>query len=189
MAAAISIEVTNARVLAILDRLSHGMADPRPVLIAWGEDLTESAKQRFVTSTGPDGERWASNTEATYLAYLQKLSGSYGKDGKRTGTKKGFLNKEGRLAAKGSAAMTGKKPLIGQGKSLATQIYYRVEGDTLHVGSPLVYAAMQQFGGSKSEFPNLWGDIPARPFLGVSDSDAERMEETALDYLDSLLQG
>lgn len=29
------------------------------------------------------------------------------------------------------------------------------------------YAAMQQFGGKKSEFPHLWGDIPARPFLPV----------------------
>jgi len=33
------------------------------------------------------------------------------------------------------------------------------------------YAAMMQFGGTKSEFPNLWGDIPARPFLGISEDD------------------
>lgn len=54
-------------------------------------------------------------------------------------------NKQGRLAAKGTAAAMAKKPLIGQGKSLSTQIYYHVEDATLFVGSPEVYAAMQQF--------------------------------------------
>jgi phage gpG-like protein len=43
--------------------------------------------------------------------------------------------------------------------------------DTLAVGSNMEYAAMQQFGGTKAEFPHLWGDIPARPFLGVSEND------------------
>ena len=45
------------------------------------------------------------------------------------------------------------------------------------------YAAMQQFGGIKSEFPHLWGDIPARPFLGVSESDAEEILAIVHDYL------
>lgn len=84
----ITIEVTSAPVLAVLARLSTGLADPRPMLLAWGEDLTESTKQRFVTSTGPDGERWATNTQATFDAYLARFSGTHGKDGKRTGTKK-----------------------------------------------------------------------------------------------------
>ncbi len=43
--------------------------------------------------------------------------------------------------------------------------------DTLAVYSPKGYAAMQQFGGTKSEFPNLWGDIQPRPFLGISPDD------------------
>jgi len=25
--------------------------------------------------------------------------------------------------------------------------------------------------GTKEEFPNLWGDIPGRPFLGISEQD------------------
>ena len=35
------------------------------------------------------------------------------------------------------------------------------------VNSSMDYAAMQQFGGKKSMFPQLWGDIPARPFLPI----------------------
>jgi phage gpG-like protein len=185
----IQIEVSNTKVLAVLARLSSALADPSPILHAWGEDLVESTKQRFITSTGPDGTHWPANTEATYLAYLHRLSGSYSKEGKRTGTTKGWERKDGRIAAKGSAAMQGKKPLIGQGKALSTQIYYHVDGTTLYVGSPEIYAAMQQFGGTKAEFPNLWGDIPARPYLGLSDADVEKMDQTAADYLQSLLNG
>jgi phage gpG-like protein len=46
----------------------------------------------------------------------------------------------------------------------------------------MVYAAMQQFGGTKAEFPHLWGDIPERPFLGVSDDEKEILEIIS-DYL------
>jgi phage virion morphogenesis protein len=38
------------------------------------------------------------------------------------------------------------------------------------VGSNKPYAAMMQFGGEQADFPHLWGDIPARPYLPV---DAE----------------
>lgn len=187
--ASITVELDDARVLAVLDRIAAGVSDPTPLLKAWGEDLAESTKQRFASSTAPDGSAWPTNSQATFEAYLAKLSGSYSKEGKRTGTKKGYLNKDGRLAAKGITAVTGKKPLIGLGKSLSTAIYYRVDGDTLYVGSPQVYAAMQQFGGSQAKFPNLWGDIPARPFLGLSDQDVVNIEKTAVDYLSDLANG
>lgn len=56
--------------------------------------------------------------------------------------------------------------------TLGNTIDYQLFGnDGVAIGSPLEYAAMMQFGGTKSEFPNLWGDIPARPFLGISDDD------------------
>jgi phage virion morphogenesis protein len=46
------------------------------------------------------------------------------------------------------------------------------------VGSNKPYAAMMHFGGEKSEFPHLWGDIPSRPWLpmdaeGVIQPEAE----------------
>lgn len=75
------------------------------------------------------------------------------------------------------------KPLIDEG-TLMNSIHYALIGtDTLEVGSPIEYAAMQQFGGSKSEFPFLWGDIPERPFLGVSDDDEEKILKTVDEYL------
>lgn len=189
MAVPITIEVEDARVLAVLQRISAGIADPKELLVQWGEDLVDSTEQRFATSTAPDGTPWAPNTEATYLAYLDRFSVKKDDEGNRIGRKKGYINQGGRVSALSSTKLMNKRPLIGEGEALSTRIFYRIDGDTLFVGSPEKYAAMQQFGGSKSEFPNLWGDIPARPFLGISDADAERMEETALDYLDGLASG
>lgn len=80
------------------------------------------------------------------------------------------------------------QPLTGRGKdskgTLMDQINYQLSGnETLEVGSPTDYAAMQQFGGTKAQFPNLWGDIPARPFIGISDADEEKIIDTFNQYL------
>lgn len=187
MSDTITLTSDDARVVTVLDRIAAGVDEPAALLGKIGQDLVESTKQRFVTGTAPDGTRWAPNTQATFEAYLHRISGAYSKEGERTGTRRGFANKDGRLGAKGVAAVMGKRPLVGEGRALSTQIYDEVSGVVLFVGSPEVYAAMQQFGGSKAEFPNLWGDIVARPFLGVSDSDAVAIEQTAEDYLASLL--
>lgn len=77
----------------------------------------------------------------------------------------------------------GNKPLVGKTHLLSQQINYAVDGNCLHIGSPMEYAAMQQFGGQKSKFPNLWGDIPARPFLGISDADEQMIVSNVADYL------
>jgi len=180
----IEITVDNRAVLEALRRLHARLEDMRPALLEIGEDLTESTKRRFETGTGPDGQRWASNTQATLEAYLNQISGVYEvKTGKRTGDKKGWYLKDGRAGAKAANALAGKKPLIGESKALSTTIHYQVHGNTLAVGSSLPYAAMQQFGGSKGEFPHLWGDIPARPFLGVSAEDRAAMLATLRHYL------
>jgi phage virion morphogenesis protein len=54
---------------------------------------------------------------------------------------------------------------------------------SVEVGSDRIYAALMQFGGTKAAFPHLWGDIPARPFLGLSAGDREAILEMAADFL------
>lgn len=63
------------------------------------------------------------------------------------------------------------KPLVDSGALMAEINYQIIGNNTLEIGSPMEYAAMQQFGGTKNEFSHLWGDIPARPFLGISSDD------------------
>lgn len=183
----IEIKADDRPVLERLQRLQAALGDLRPALLEIGEDLQHAAMRRFETSTGPDGQRWPSNTQATMEAYLRRISGEYdAKTGKRTGDKKGYFLKDGRAGSKAANVLAGKKPLIGESRALSTTIRYQVGGNTLLVGSNQPYAAMQQFGGTKAEFPRLWGDIPARPFLGVSPADRAAMMATLKDYLGRL---
>ncbi|NYT80886.1 phage virion morphogenesis protein [Alcaligenaceae bacterium] len=88
-----------------------------------------------------------------------------------------------------AAATVGRKgfdePLVGAERSLTlrTQHAYQLDTDALRVGSMMEYAAMQQFGGLRSEFPHLWGDIPARPFIGLSEDDEDEIVEIITDHI------
>lgn len=57
--------------------------------------------------------------------------------------------------------------------------------DFAEVGSNSVQSGMMQFGGTRAAYPHLWGDIPARPFLGISDED----EGNVIDIIDEYLTG
>lgn len=145
----ITIEINDAQVRAVLNRLAKRGRNPRPALLEIGEELRDSTLKRFAASTGPDGSRWAPNQPSTLARW------------------------------RGGA----KKPLIGEGKALSTQISYRVAADAVYIGSPMKYAATQQFGAKKGALgtsrrggPLPWGDIPARPFLGISAEDRKTIE-------------
>lgn len=82
----------------------------------------------------------------------------------------------------------GDRPLTGEDGLLMDTINWQLTGDGVEIGSPMEYAAMQQFGGKKSEFPKLWGDIPARPFLGVSADDEQMILDTLHDHFEYALR-
>lgn len=149
-----TIEVNNAAVQSALNRLLQEGQDMSPVLHAIGEDIAARAKMRFQTLTSPDGKPWATNKPSTIEAYIR--------------AKGGFSQKTGKLLKKGQAMAMGKRPLQGESGDLARQINYALTGNSVTVTANPIYAAIQQFGGKKSEFPHLWGDIPARPFLPVT---------------------
>ena len=145
------IEVTfdDAKIKRALQDLQAKTGNLSPALKEIGESLTESTKQRFVSTKGPDGKSWPLNSVLSTLLY---------KDGDR--------------------------PLTGETGSLADLINWQLRGkESVEIGSPMVYAAMQQFGGTKAEFPHLWGDIPERPFLGVSKDDEVEILDIIADYL------
>lgn len=75
------------------------------------------------------------------------------------------------------------RPLTGETGLLMSTIDYQASDHAVEIGSPRDYAAMQQFGGTKAEFPHLWGDIPAREFLGLSEADKVEILDLAEDYL------
>ena len=81
----------------------------------------------------------------------------------------------------------GDKPLIGESKALSTQFSGEITANALLFGSPMEYAAVQQFGAKKHSFTggkSPWGDIPARPFLGISNEDEDVILEIIKEYID-----
>lgn len=172
----IKVEIDDRQVRDALERLQRAGADLKPAMQEIGEYLVESTRKRFQHGVAPDGTPWAPNRESTYLGYLDKFGGSYGKDG--------------RLSRKGAGRAAGKKPLIGETRQLSTKIFPRATAHSVEVGSPLEYAATHQFGARARSFSGgktPWGDIPARPFLGLSEADRAAVLDILADHLDRAL--
>lgn len=153
----IEVKIDNRAVNQALQDLAYGAENPRPALLAIGEDLVKSTKKRFSESVAPDGTPWKPNTAAT----LKRKRGN--------------------------------QPLVGEG-IMRDQISYAADMRGVTIFSSMIYAATQQFGASKGQFgrnrrnqPIPWGDIPARPFLGISTSDEQMIIHNVSEYLRSLI--
>jgi phage virion morphogenesis protein len=144
-------------VTAALSRAVAAMEDLTPVMQSIGQILTLSTSKRFGEGVSPDGAAWAAKSKTTLAAYA------------RAG---------GRIDT---------RPLFGPNNRLNAEIFAEPERDQVAVGSGLPYAAMMQFGGLKSAFPHLWGNIPARPFLGISPTDSTNIVAEIEDWLGTLL--
>lgn len=179
------VEIDAAEVKAAFARLVAAGTDPRGALAEIGEDMTESTRQRFAAQRGPDGRRWAPNSPVTVLRYLDRKTQARDKAGNAAGRKKGYFGKDGRATAKAADLVSGKLILQGLSGSLAGQIGYNLERGSVVIGSSMVYAAMQQFGGTKAQFPKLWGNIPPRPFLGISVDDERNILDILARHLDA----
>lgn len=143
----IRIEVDDRSVKAWLAKLERTVSDMTPAMRAIGHFLAESARLRFRDSKAPDGRPWAPLSPVT-LALRRRGRGS-GSD----------------------------KPLLNFG-ILRDSITFRADRRSVTVGTNVIYAAVQQLGARKGAFgqtrrgaPIPWGNIPARPFLGVSHED------------------
>lgn len=148
----IKVQVTDSGVIDAFNRLIAMGENPQGALASIGEVVMKFTESRFEQSVDPYGAPWAQNSDTTLRAALHRSGSNF--------------TKKGALSAKGAKVLAGKKPLIGKLGKLSTQFHYTVIGDnSVVVSSLMAYAAMQNFGGTKSEFPHLWGDIPARPFF------------------------
>ncbi|MGC9368702.1 MAG: phage virion morphogenesis protein [Paracoccaceae bacterium] len=162
----ITIELNDAQISAMLDRVAHGLTDMTPLMQEFGEFLVESTKQRFKDGTDPEGNAWAPKSETTIEQY------------ERRGDTVDF------------------RPLFGPTGRLSSEISYEADADGVRWGSNLIYSAVMQFGAGKGEFGSMangspipWGDIPARPFLGVSADDRMALIDTGEEWLEDITGG
>lgn len=164
----ITVEVVNRNVQAALDQLANRVENLAPPMSEIGERMTESTQGRFNTSTGPDGQRWAPNSEATILDYLGGKSGVYGK-------------KTGKLTSKGVGYAQNKKPLVASGL-LQDSIRWQLIPGGVAIGTDR-FADAWDAGAAVHQFGSLDGKIPARPILGVSNDDERTILEIVAGYL------
>jgi len=155
------IIITNDEITAALARLSAALSDMTPVMEELGQILTLSTMRRFGEGVAPDGSRWAPKSQTT-------------------------LNRYGAR----SSNRIDIRPLFGPSGDLNSQIFYEVTPDSVSWGSPKIYAATQQFGAAQGAFgrtsrngPIPWGNIPARPFLGISADDQTNILDTIAEAL------
>lgn len=149
----VSIEIQDEIVRRWLGKLEREVGNLQPALEEISDGLEQSAKLRIRSSgPAPDGTPWAPLSPVT-LALRRK----HGK---------------------------GAKPLQDKGASgLMGSITHRATATEAVVGTNLDYARMLQQGAKRGEFglgrylkrkgtfPIPWGDVPGRPYLGVSRED------------------
>ena len=146
-------------------RLGDLLADLSPVMNDIGQQLARSAKDRIDRGVSPDGTAFAPRSPATLAAYDRK--------GWRY---KGPLHRSGDMRA---------------------DIFHGYGPGHAAVGVNAIQSAVMQFGQKKGASgsdkrgrPIPWGDIPARPFLGLSEEDRTAIGAIVEEWLgDALAAG
>lgn len=173
--AQVTITIDDAELKRALRRMLSDLANPASAMREIGEVVRNSSRARFKSETDPEGRAWVPNSDVTLMRYLGERSGSFKKKTAAGGQS---------LTKTGIKRIAGKKILTNRGR-LADTLAYQLQdgGRAVAVGSNRVYAAMQQFGGTRAQWPHLWGDIPARPFLGLSGADRDEIVTILRDHL------
>lgn len=158
---AFTVEFKDDEIRRALTELSALLSDLTPEMQEIGEILTESTKERFSSGTGPEGTAWAKKSQTTIDAYRTR------------------------------GDPVSLKPLIGPTRTLSTTIHHMADRDSVAVGSSVIQAAVMQFGAAKAEFgPRTpWGDIPARPFLGLSPEDEGNISAVLVEAIGRAMGG
>ncbi|MCC4259195.1 phage virion morphogenesis protein [Pseudomonas aestusnigri] len=153
--ARVELELDSQSAIAALREALQLLQEPQRLQRDIGEHLINSTRDRFRDERGPDGEAW----QALSPRYLANKEPNPGKILQRSG-------------------------------HLARQISYQIQDGDLFVGTDRIYGATHQFGAKQGQFgktsrggPIPWGTIAARPFLGVSDSDADEIIALCRDHL------
>lgn len=155
----VEINIQTQALTDALRRLEGAARNPQPVLQHISDYLDLYTRMRFDSAKAPDGSPWADNSPVT-------------------------------IARKGR-----NEPLVGRSGDLRDTLRGDINGNTLVFGSDRPYAAVQQFGASKGQFGKTrrggsipWGDIPARPFLGLSKDDEDNITDIINEYLEGLIR-
>jgi len=169
----LDMKIQDREVAILLQGLEKRAEDHTPVMREIGEIIRESVMRNFREQKAPDGTAW--------------------KPSKRASEENG-------------------KTLIDTA-TLRNSIHVQASRDQVRVGTPVEYAGVMQFGAAAGSFgtrvinipshtrgswkggvPSYvsahkrvvrlpWGDIPARPFIGIRNEDWPEIRDALLDYI------
>ena len=158
-----TIEINDEEVTAALTRAVRAMGNLREFMQDAGELLQSSTQDRIERGEQPDGQPFAPRSQTTLDRYARI--------GKPFGA-----------------------PLNYSG-AMRLGIHFEAGEDYLELGSNALQAAVMQFGAKQDQFgqtarggPIPWGDIPARPFLGLSEQDKTDLLAELGDWLEQALR-
>ena len=167
----IEISANTPEITAALRELQGAIQDLTPAFRDIGEAMLNSTRKRFEDSVAPDGSAWAPLSEATLIGRARRASGGHLTDRR--------YNKEQRWTKSAAMAYAFAKPLIDRGHLMGT-LNYQATAREVRIGTPLIYGATHQFGR---------GAIPARPFLGLSQSDEQELLDILNEHLGRAMSG
>ncbi|NAW33235.1 phage virion morphogenesis protein [Halomonas alimentaria] len=143
--ARLQIELDARPVLSALAELAHRIDDPQPAFREIGEYLDMAHRDRWDAQRAPDGSPWAPLSDVT----------------------------------KARKKKNADRVLVLDGY-LRDTLRYQESATELLFGTDRVYGAVHQFGARQGAFgttarggPIPWGDIPARPWLGIGSEDEQ----------------
>jgi len=170
-----TITIQSQEVQAALNHLEHQLQNLQPVFNVVGKTLKAHIADCFREEKSPDGINWAALSPVTKMAKAKRATGGQimTKNGKHT-------------TAKFTRAYLNGKILQDTGR-LKNSITHHSNNSFVEVTTDAEYAAMMNFGGTKAQFPNLWGDIPARPFF-PSEILPQNWETEILEIINNHLQ-
>lgn len=149
-----------------LRRLSEGLGDMTPVMGAIADAWLQNTQDRMLRGEQPDGQAFAPRSPVTLEQYAASGFGAF-------------------------AAV----PLFRKGW-MRDDLFPQYGSDFASINSNALQAAVMQFGAEQGAFgqtsrgaPIPWGDIPARPFLGVSDDDERMFIEELEEWLAGAAEG
>jgi phage virion morphogenesis protein len=157
----IEIRLEDDAVRNALARLAARLTDMTPVMQEIGEVLMVSTKDRMLAGRSPDGTPFAPRSPATLARY----------------------------AAMRPPARPRGGPLDLTGTMIGT-IFPEAGPTSVRVGSNAIQSAVMHFGQAQGASgrtarggPIPWGDIPARPFLGLSETDRSHILDIVAEAL------
>lgn len=182
--AGITLEYNAEAALEKLDAAANAMAQPRRMFQDMGEHLLGSTQDRFASQTDPSGTPW------------QPLKPSYQRRKKKNQDRilmlRGYLKNRLRYQASDDQLLLGSNEVYSAIHQLGGTIEIAARSQQAYfkqtkkhgVGNRFVKKSRSNFAQRVTIGPYKI-TIPARPFLGVSDNDAERLMEIATRHLES----